>query len=208
MPIFRGESDGTSAFSAGTAQTATIADSELSQYDLIYVNGIVTTEAVQAMGTIPVMINSVKAYRENDLLEHFLLYTEPDDADRHYVDRMVYFFKNTFSDDNPSGLINRDFIQISIQNQREAQFTDGSRSEGFEEILKYIESENQYRQIGQTTDESQSLSDGEENSDSESSFSANNSKVQLLSKELTQARAIEYIINYQYKRNLNNEKQY
>lgn len=91
-----GESDGTSAFSAGTAQTATIADSELSQYDLIYVNGIVTTEAVQAMGTIPVMINSVKAYRENDLLEAFSAYTEPDDADRHYVDRMVYFFKNTF----------------------------------------------------------------------------------------------------------------
>ena len=198
-----GESDGTSAFSAGTAQTATIADSELSQYDLIYVNGIVTTEAVQAMGTIPVMINSVKAYRENDLLEAFSAYTEPDDADRHYVDRMVYFFKNTFSDDNPSGLINRDFHTNFNSESEGSTFTDGSRSEGFEEILKYIESENQYRQIGQTTDESQSLSDGEENSDSESSFSANNSKVQLLSKELTQARAIEYIINYQYKRNLN-----
>ena len=128
------------------------------------------------MGTIPVMINSVKAYRENDLLEAFSAYTEPDDADRHYVDRMVYFFKNTFSDDNPSGLINRDFHTNFNSESEGSTFTDGSRSEGFEEILKYIESENQYRQIGQTTDESQSLSDGEENSDSESSFSANNSR--------------------------------
>lgn len=190
-----GESDGTSAFSAGTAQTATIADSELSQYDLIYVNGIVTTEAVQAMGTIPVMINSVKAYRENDLLEAFSAYTKPDDADRHYVDRMVYFFKNTFSDDNPSGLINRDFHTNFNSESEGSTFTDGSKSEGFEEILEYIESENQYRQIGQREN------------DEDNSSGVSDGTVEPLSTEISQARAIEYIINYQYKRNLSTKNE-
>ena len=49
---------------------------------------------------------------------------------------------------------------------------------GFEEITKYISQENRYRELGDGTE-----------------------KLDPLSDELSQARALEYIINYQYKRN-------
>ena len=69
--------------------------------------------------------------------------------------------------------------------------------QGFEEILKYIESENKYRKLGQTTDSS-GISDGsDEVSDGETvTPTPVNAKIPLLKKDISQARAIEYIINY------------
>jgi len=64
-----------------------------------------------------------------------------------------------------------------VNNDFAAVFKD-AQTEGFEEITQYIEQENQYRALGE---------DG--------------SKLDPLSSDLSQARAVEYIINYQYKRN-------
>lgn len=73
--------------------------------------------------------------------------------------------------------------------------------QGFEEILKYIESENKYRKLGQTTDSS-GISDGsDEVSDGETvTPTPVNAKIPLLKTDISQARVIEYIINYNYKR--------
>lgn len=185
-----GVGDDVSTFSAGETPAATSADSELLDYDLIYVNGIVTSEAVQAMGSISVMVNSVKAAGSEELLDAFSAYTKAADGDGHYVNKMVYFFKNTFSDDNPSGLINKNFDTNFNPEAEGSVFTDTNATEGFEEILEYIESENQYRTLGKaenSEDENSNISDG---------------TTELLSNKISQARAIEYIINYQYKRNL------
>lgn len=59
-----------------------------------------------------------------------------------------------------------------------ASVFDASQSKGFEEITQYIEQENRYRELGEE-----------------------GSKLDPLSKDLSQARAVEYIINYRYKRN-------
>lgn len=75
--------------------------------------------------------------------------------------------------------------------------------EGFEEILEYIESENKYRQLGQTSSIS-TTSTEEEVSDGTDQLSSGD--VELLEKDLSQARVIEYIINYKYKR-ITNRKQ-
>lgn len=185
-----GASDDVSTFSAGETPAITDVDNELSNYDLIYVNGIVTSEAVQAMGSIPVMVNSVKAASSEELLDAFSAYIKAADEDGHYVNKMVYFFKNTFSQDDPSGLININFDTNFNSEAGGSAFTDANATEGFEEILEYIESENQYRKLGTAE-----KSDGNDSNISDG-------KIELLSSKISQARAIEYIINYQYKRNL------
>ena len=203
-PAFTDDSGNTeNTFSAGESQNSTETADQLSDYGLIYINGAVTTAAAQAIGDVPVMINSVKASGDAELLNAFSSVIKEDDEDGHYVNTNVYFFKDTFSAEDPSGLINLDFHTNFNSESDGSTFTDKNAREGFEEILKYIESENRYRKIGQTTDGTQSFSDGEDNSASNTAFSTGTSQVQLLSEELTQARAIEYIINYKYKRKLN-----
>lgn len=68
-------------------------------------------------------------------------------------------------------------------------FSDGDNSlmEGFEEILKYIEKENKYRKIKENSTNKDNTENQEENTP--------------LSTKISQARAIEYIINYRLKRN-------
>ena len=190
-----GESEDATTFSAGEADGVNTSINQLSEYDLIYINGAVTAKAAEAIGEIPVIINSVKISGTNDLFNTFSSFVRQEDADGHYVNTYVYFFKNTFSEDNPEGIINLDFHENFNSESDGSTFTDGDAKKGFEEILEYIESENKYRQIGQATDGTQALSDGDETSDNESIFPADDSDSQLLSKELTQARAIEYIIN-------------
>lgn len=203
-PAFTDDSGNTeNTFSAGESQNSTETADQLSDYGLIYINGAVTTAAAQAIGDVPVMINSVKASGDAELLNAFSSVIKEDDEDGHYVNTNVYFFKDTFSAEDPSGLINLDFHTNFNSESDGSTFTDKNAREGFEEILKYIESENRYRKIGQTTDGTQSFSDGEDNSASNTAFSTGTSQVQLLSEELTQARAIEYIINYKYRRKLN-----
>ena len=201
---FTDDSENTeNTFSAGDVSTAETVG-ELSEYDLIYINGMVSANAVQAIGNdVAVMINSVKVYNSDELMENLSAFVDAEDEDHHYVNKRVYFFRNTFSTENPSGLINQDFHTNFNSESDGSTFTDSDASKGFEEILKYIESENKYRQIGQTAGVTQTLSDEENLSDNENTFSTNVSDIQLLTNELTQARAIEYIINYKYKRNIN-----
>lgn len=65
---------------------------------------------------------------------------------------------------------------------------------GFEEIIKYINSENQYRELENEKSTDSELGDG-----SETDTSTQN--IEPLDRQISQARAIEYIINYKYKRN-------
>ena len=68
---------------------------------------------------------------------------------------------------------------------------------GFEEIVKYINSENQYRSLLNDSDVSADDSDSE-NTDTQS--------IEQLTREISQARVIEYIINYKYKRARNSKQ--
>ena len=130
------------------------------------------------------------------------------------MNTLVYVFKNTFAKTNEpthqSDLINVNFH--TNFNQDDVADDSGSTAsnaaiQGFEEILEYIESENKYRKLGQTTDSS-GISDGsDEVSDGETVTSTPaNAKIPLLKKDISQARAIEYIINYNLKRALNTKK--
>ena len=173
-----------STFSAGdTADDASA--SALSEYNLIYLNGTLETSVAKVMegavvtSSIPCIVNAVKVKGDLDFEQKYGQFIQTD-ADDHYVKNHIYFFKNTLepegSEDHTGDLINLHFNE-----NFNPDLTDGTSTvEGFEEILKYIEKENQYRQIGSTDD--------------------NASKVSLLTTELSQARAIEYIINYKFKR--------
>ena len=205
---FTDSSDTQAAFSAGDTNSADT-NNPLSEYDLIYVNGNINKAGFQKIynsadisKSIPCIINAAKVNTgsEDNALEQAVSEVIKDtDTDGHYVNTCVYFFKNTFSDENPANLINKEFNTNFNPDSEGSTFTDQNAKEGFEEILEYIESENQYRKIGQTTDGAQTFSDNKTNSDNTTADTSNG----LLTKELTQARAIEYIINYKYKRKLN-----
>ena len=117
------------------------------------------------------------------------------DADGHYVNCNVYFFKNSFLSDgqDPGSLLNVSFDKNfnPAYTEESDSFSDGDNNlmKGFEEILKYIEKENKYRKIK----ENSTNKDNTENQEKK--------KVTLLSTKISQARAIEYIINYRLKRN-------
>ena len=101
----------------------------------------------------------------------------------------MYFFKNKFPDSDQASLINSNFHTNFNPDGQDNKM----EVEGFEEILEYIESENKYRQLGQTSSIS-TTSTEEEVSDGTDQLSSGD--VELLEKDLSQARVIEYIINY------------
>lgn len=205
---FTDSSDEQAAFSAGDTNSADT-NNPLSEYDLIYVNGNINKTGFQKIynsadisKSIPCIINAAKVNtgsEDNALKQAVTSVEKNDDTDGHYVNTCVYFFKNTFPDENSANLINKEFNTNFNPDSEGSTFTDSNAKEGFEEILEYIESENQYRKIGQTTDGTQTFSDNKTNSDNTTADTSDS----LLTKELTQARAIEYIINYKYKRKLN-----
>ncbi len=197
------------AFSAGdTAMSNT--SGKLAEYGLIYVNSSgINQAAAKEMSNIPTIINAAKLTNNSKTAQSFTAYIKgtDQDADGHYVNTLVYVFKNTFAKTNEpthqSDLINVNFHTNFNPN---ADGDSGSTAsteaiQGFEEILKYIESENKYRKLGQTTDSS-GISDGsDEISDGETvTPTPVNAKIPLLKKDISQARIIEYIINYNYKR--------
>lgn len=129
------------------------------------------------------------------------------------MNTLVYVFKNIFAETNES-THQSDLINVNFHTNfnPDADGDSGSTAssvaiQGFEEILEYIESENKYRKLGQTTDSS-GISDGsDEVSDGETvTPTPANAKIPLLKKDISQARAIEYIINYNLKRALNTKK--
>lgn len=170
------------AFFAGTVQT-TDSTSDLKNYDLIYINGTLTSVSANAIAatSIPCVINTGKNMTEFEKV--FDDFIKSNDSDGHYVNKYMYFFKNTWEAD--VSFLNKNFHK-NFNTDAEEDFSDtvdSSQMKGFEEILQYIESENQYRQIENSSDSS--------------------GETELLSTEISQARIVEYIINYKYKRQLN-----
>ena len=206
--------DDDGAFSAGDTATSNTSG-KLAEYGLIYVNSSgINQAAAKEMSNIPTIINAAKltdnsTTGDSTTAQSFTAYIKgtDQDADGHYVNTLVYVFKNTLAETNESthrsDLINANFHTNFNPN---ADGDSGSTAsteaiQGFEEILEYIESENKYRKLGQTTD-SFGISDGsDEISDGETvTPTPANATIPLLKKDISQARVIEYIINYNYKR--------
>ena len=174
---------------AGDAETTEIAETTesnanplqtaLEGYDLIYVNGTLSSDMAAALegavssNTLPCIINNARDEVTDSLsgnMKTDFVKADTEDADGHYVNNYVYFFKNTLDkSENIQELLNKDF---------NTTFTE-TQTEGFEEISSYIASENKYREL-----------------DKDESGKA----VEKLSSDLSFARAIEYILNYKYKR--------
>lgn len=172
-------------------------------YDLIYINGSELSAdmaGILASSAIPCIIGEKAAVNNSTVMTAFQNFVKEYDKDGHYVNQYVYFFKNTFPrSDSESFLLNLDFYtNFNIEEQETAV-------EGFEEILDYIEQENQFRKIGTTTDQNSSTDDFTDETQGITDGTNQETKVQLLSNELSQARAIEYIINYKHKRALKNK---
>lgn len=195
---FTDSSDEQAAFSDGDTNSADI-NNPLSKYDLIYVNGNINTVGFQKIynsakidKSIPCIINAGKLVKlgESSKLKQAVINVEKtNDTDGHYVNTCVYFFKNTLNGQSEN-LINTSFHQNF--NLTDGGITDGSNPlEGFEEISNYIKLENKYRGIGETENNDLNENPEEENTE------------KLLSEDISQARAIEYIINYKYKRKIN-----
>lgn len=183
----------------------------LTEYDLVYVNGtldlasaekLVYTDGTKTPRKLPCIINQAKAKAQgsgiNQAFAGFVK-DESTDVDQHYVNTYVYFFQNTFEvQDDPirSSLFNLNFPTDFHLKQGEGgtdlgDGTSPSQVQGFEEILDYIKKENQYREIASAGGD---LSDGTGSPET-------GEKIPPLTEELSQARAVEYILNYQYKRN-------
>ena len=166
----------------------------IGEYDLVYVNGSISGEAATIIknAEIPCIINNVNT--DSSGLGDLADLIKEDDLDGHYVNTFVYFFKNTSENAvDPASLINQQFHENFNENADQDTYEGSEAAAGFEEILSYIESENQYRALG---DNSSGDEDGEVSS----------GKLDPLSKEISQARAVEYIINYKYKRNISTKE--
>lgn len=202
MPEVESSSD--ESFSAGDTDSDS-GETKLEDYNLIYLNAtglnessyqkILDIVSPQKSKKKPCIINQTKLQNNETFKSSFASIMNDSDTDGHYVNCNVYFFKNSFlSDDQDSGsllnvLFDKNFNPAYTEESD--SFSDGNNSlmEGFEEILKYIEKENKYRKIK----ENSTNKDNTENQEKK--------KVTLLSTKISQARAIEYIINYRLKRN-------
>ena len=142
-------SDNSSAFSAGDASMVETTR-ELLEYGLVYINGQVDTQGIQNIynNSIPCIINTNKLGDGNTTLANAVSsYIIKEDSDGHYVNTYMYFFKNKFPDSDQASLINSNFHTNFNPDGQDNKM----EVEGFEEILEYIESENKYRQLGQTS---------------------------------------------------------
>ena len=143
--------------------------SDLDEYDLIYVNGkLSSTQAsnIAATTKLPAIINQEKAMGTDEdkavIEKRFAAYVDEDYLNTSYVSQRIYFTNGA--------LCNLEF---------HTDFTDDDTAK-FSEIIDYINSENNYREV---------IESGE-----------NGEKTEPLAENISQARVIEYIINYQYKR--------
>ncbi len=85
--------------------------------DLIYVNSFgISQPAAEEMSNIPTIINAAKLTGNSTTAQSFTAYIKgtDQDADGHYVNTLVYVFKNTFAETNESthqsDLINVKFL--------------------------------------------------------------------------------------------------
>lgn len=202
MPEVESSSD--ESFSAGDTDSDS-GKTKLEDYNLIYLNAtglnessyqkILDIVSPQKSKKKPCIINQTKLQNNETFKSSFTSTMNDNDADGHYVNCNVYFFKNSFLSDgqDPGSLLNVSFDKNfnPAYTEESDSFSDGDNNlmKGFEEILKYIEKENKYRKIK----ENSTNKDNTENQEKK--------KVTLLSTKISQARAIEYIINYRLKRN-------
>lgn len=205
MPEVESSSD--ESFSAGDTDSDS-GKTKLEDYNLIYLNGtglnessyqkILDIVSPQKSKKKPCIINQTKLQNNETFKSSFTSIMNDNDADGHYVNCNVYFFKNSFLSDgqDPGSLLNVSFDKNfnPAYTEESDSFSDGDNSlmEGFEEILKYIKKENKYRKIK----ENSTNKDNTENQENQEE-----KKNTLLSTKISQARAIEYIINYRLKRN-------
>lgn len=202
MPEVESSSD--ESFSAGDADSDS-GKTKLEDYNLIYLNGtglnessyqkILDIVSPQKSKKKPCIINQTKLQNNETFKSSFASIMNDSDTDGHYVNCNVYFFKNSFLSDgqDPGSLLNVSFDKNFNPAYKEESdsFSDGDNSlmEGFEEILKYIKKENKYRKIKEnSTNKDNTENQGEKENTP-------------LSTKISQARAIEYIINYRLKRN-------
>lgn len=201
------QTDETVAADVGDGETSgtSLADS-LKEYDLIYINGDMQKETAETVleSGIPCIINAARVTDGSAVAKAFstLIQSTEEDADGQYVNANVYFFKDTLAAgtaDN-SSLLNRNFA-TNFNNDKDSEedktYAASDKMHGFEEIVKYINSENQYRGLLNDSDVSADDSDSE-NTDTQS--------IEQLTREISQARVIEYIINYKYKRARNSKQ--
>lgn len=202
MPEVESSSD--ESFSAGDTDSDS-GKTKLEDYNLIYLNAtglnessyqkILDIVSPQKSKKKPCIINQTKLQNNETFKSSFTSIMNDNDADGHYVNCNVYFFKNSFLSDgqDPGSLLNVSFDKNfnPAYTEESDSFSDGDNNlmKGFEKILKYIEKENKYRKIK----ENSTNKDNTENQEKK--------KVTLLSTKISQARAIEYIINYRLKRN-------
>lgn len=205
MPEVESSSD--ESFSAGDTDSDS-GKTKLEDYNLIYLNGtglnessyqkILDIVSPQKSKKKPCIINQTKLQNNETFKSSFTSIMNDNDADGHYVNCNVYFFKNSFLSDgqDPGSLLNVSFDKNfnPAYTEESDSFSDGDNSlmEGFEEILKYIKKENKYRKIK----ENSTNKDNTENQENQEE-----KKNTLLSTKISQARAIEYITNYRLKRN-------
>ena len=144
---------------------------DLDKYDLIYVNGkLSSTQAsnIAATTKLPAIINQKTAMGTDEdkkvIEDAFAAYIDTyySTESTPYVSERIYF-------------TNGDLCNLKF-------FTKFTTAElnAFSEISSYIKSENNYREVVESSD--------------------NGKKTAPLSEDISQARVIEYIINYQYKR--------
>jgi hypothetical protein len=198
------ESSSDESFSAGDTASDS-GKTKLEDYDLIYLNGtrlneysyqkILDIVSPQNSKKKPCIINQTKLQNNDTFKSSFASIINGDDADGHYVNCNVYFFENNFL---PDAQDNGSLLNVSFDKnfnpaytEEPDSFSDGNNSlmEGFEEILKYIEKENKYRKIKENSTNKDNTENQEEKENTP------------LSTKISQARAIEYIINYRLKRN-------
>ena len=205
MPEVESSSD--ESFSAGDTDSDS-GETKLEDYNLIYLNAtglnessyqkILDIVSPQKSKKKPCIINQTKLQNNETFKSSFASIMNDSDTDGHYVNCNVYFFKNSFlSDDQDSGsllnvLFDKNFNPAYTEESDSFSDGDNSLMEGFEEILKYIKKENKYRKIK----ENSTNKDNTENQENQEE-----KKNTLLSTKISQARAIEYIINYRLKRN-------
>ena len=187
----RSASDWTKAvYSSGASQdnSQTILEDagkiDLSSYDLIYINGHLSKAMADqaAQSQVPCVVNCDRAI-DDTFKESFAAYIKGEDADGSYVNYQVYFYKNLFASTTGADASQETSASSLINKNFKTTFND-AQAQGFEPITKYIEQENQYRALGEKNDET-----GESDS------------LEPLSTDLSISRALEYVINYQYKRN-------
>lgn len=148
-----------------------LSKSDLDKYDLIYINGrLSSSQAVNIAATIklPVIINQAKAMgttADKKVIEDaFAAYVDEEYVDNSCVSERIYFTDS-------------DFCNLKFHTNFTATQLD---LDAFSEIVDYIKSENNYREV---------VESGE-----------NGKKTAPLDTNISQARVVEYIINYQYKR--------